>query len=468
MNRIAYLACALGLALVGCRDNGGGGDDDPNPDGPPGGTEVTVQEVQADAMPSGTQVTLKGVVVTAIDSYGNRTGDLWVQEPGGGEFSGVKVFGAPLDQVALLQPGDLVDITNAQKDEFALMEDMSGLKVTELKPVDGGTMSITKTGTGTVPAPATVDAKAIAALPTRAERDAEWEKWEGVLIRLTNARQLGAISTFGSTPGPDSTEFRATSFVRVQSALVELPVTSVAGTCYDGITGIGDYFFNWILAPRTAADLVGGGSGCNPMAESISALQTASTPPEMVQLTDVYVSALSFNKKHLWLTTSLTAAPNEGVYVYRGSSAATLPTDVVVGARVSVIGSAEEFDGLNGGDTITQVTTPTITVTAPPTTPPVPVTGVSVSGMDENYESVLVTLTNVKVNMVGSGSDYIADLAQYPGNLAFKADDDIYRIVAGDANACWASVTGLWSYNGFADTYVFLPLSAGTGTGTCQ
>jgi len=33
-----------------------------------------------DAMAAGTVVEVKGVVVTAIDSYGNRTGDLWVQE----------------------------------------------------------------------------------------------------------------------------------------------------------------------------------------------------------------------------------------------------------------------------------------------------------------------------------------------------------------------------------------------------
>ena len=88
------------------------------------------------------------MVVTAIDTFGNRTGDFFVQEPGGGEFSGIKVFGAPLDQVAALAVGDIVDITGAEKDEFALTSDMSGLKVTELKPVAGGTMTVTKMGTG--------------------------------------------------------------------------------------------------------------------------------------------------------------------------------------------------------------------------------------------------------------------------------------------------------------------------------
>ena len=57
------------------------------------------------------KLNLKGVVVTAIDTFGGKTGDFWVQEPDGGPFSGIQVFGAPLDQVAALQIGDIVDIS---------------------------------------------------------------------------------------------------------------------------------------------------------------------------------------------------------------------------------------------------------------------------------------------------------------------------------------------------------------------
>jgi len=79
----------------------------------------------------------------------------------------VKVFGAPLDQHRGTRAGDLVDITGAQKDEFAYMAMPGDPTVTELKPVTGGTMTITKVGTGTVPAPADVDAAAISLLATR-------------------------------------------------------------------------------------------------------------------------------------------------------------------------------------------------------------------------------------------------------------------------------------------------------------
>jgi hypothetical protein len=129
--RITTLALlGLGLSLVACR--GGDGDDDsggtpdggPTIDTPP--SDVRIQDIQSDAMAPGTVVSVKGVIVTAIDAFGSRAGDLFVQEPDGGERSGVKVFGAPLDQVAMLQVGDLVDIAGAAKDEFALSSDTSG------------------------------------------------------------------------------------------------------------------------------------------------------------------------------------------------------------------------------------------------------------------------------------------------------------------------------------------------------
>lgn len=483
MHRIAYLACAVGLLFsTACRDddpNNPGTDAGPG-DGPIPGGEVSIQQVQNDAMPVGTQIELRGVVVTAIDTFGSRTGDFFVSEPEGGPFSGVKVFGAPLDQVALLQPGDIVDITNAIKHEACTQSAPCGSVVfdngestTQVMGVTAGSLVVTKVGTGEVPDPAEVDAKAIAAM-TAAERNAEWEKWEGVLIKVVNARQLSDVRTFGSNPGADSTEFRITGVARVQSVLVELPESAETGVCYESVTGVGDFFFNRIIAPRSAADLVGGGTDCFPMAESISELRSAATPPELVKLTDVYVSAVAFNKKNFWVSSSLTAEPGNGVYVFRGSNASELPSTVIPGAAVTVFGAAEEFDGNNGGDTVTQVTAPTITVTAESQGTVAPVTGVSVSDLNapatgEPYEGVLVTLTNVKLNTLGtSNNHYISDLAEYPGSIAFKADDDIYRFVAEDADACYAEITGVWSYNAFNDFYAFLPLAAGTGTGDCN
>jgi hypothetical protein len=480
MRKLSQLALVLGLVSA-CRGGGGGGDDDPGVDGSVGGEDVRIQDIQNDAMPTETPVAMKGVVVVAIDGYG-FTGDLYVAEPEGGPFSGIKIFSPPVDQISALKPGDLVDVTGVIKREACLAANpcgsvtfMEGETPTQLVAAATGSINIKKVGTGTVPTPALVDAKAIAELSSE-ERTAEWEKWEGVLVKIVNARQLNDVKPFGSNPGPDQTEFRITGVARVQSKLVELPGTAVVGTCYESITGIGDWFFNYYFMPRTADDLVAGGNDCNPMVDSIKALQEASTEPELVKLTDVYVSAVAYNKKNLWVSSSMAAGPDTGVYVFRGTGMSTtaLPTDVVAGAKVTIYGSGAEFDGQNGGDTLTQVTSPSINVMAPPSGQVAAVTGKTVSELlvpstGEAYEGVLVTLTNVKVTTVGTmGNNFISDLAQYPGNVAFKADNDIYQVVAGDANKCFASITGIWTYNAFDDQYQFLPRAVGTGTGTCN
>ncbi len=470
--RFTRFAALLGLSLVACRGTDGGGDDvGPQPDGPVGGV-VHIQDIQNDDMPKGTAVEVKGVVVTAIDAFGARTGDIWVEEPGGGEFSGIKVFGAPLDQIASLQPGDIVTISNAEKDEFALNTDTSGRTVTELKGAGGGALVITKTGTGTVPAAATVDAKAIAALSTEAERDAEWEKWEGVLINVTNARQSGAIDEFGTNP--DQQSFAVTGDLVVETVLAPFPADAVVGTCYAGIVGVGDYFFDHLLLPRAEADYSTGGTGC--AAEQFATIEDiqGGTVSGAVTVKDVFVTAISFNKKNVWVSSSMTAGANAGIFVFRGNGAAVLPPEIIPGAKVTITGNAvENNDPSMAGDTVTQIAGgATITLQEASAGSPAPVSGMTaaqltVAGTGEPFESVLVTLTNVKVNTVGDGTNFgVGQLQQ--GTTTFLSDDDVFRLPASELNKCYASITGIWTYQVFDDAYGFLPLAVGTGTGTCN
>lgn len=471
LTQLALLSTGLCFALFACRGGGDdSGDDTMMPDGPPGGV-VKVKDVQNDAMPSGTSVELRGVIVTAIDTFGARTGDLWVQDAEGGAFSGIKVFGAPLDVIATLQAGDIVDISNAVKDEFKCMPPTCSTpdegSITEIKGVSAGALTITKKGTGTVPTPEIVDAKAIGAM-TKEERVAEWEKWEGVLVKVINARQLAAARTF-SDGNADQHEFRITGIARVQSVLADLNTDEAFGVCYESITGIGDHFFNDLILPRSTADIVTGGTSCNPFATDIT--QARTTPnTELAQLTEVFVSAISFNNKHLWLTTSLTAAPNEGVYVYRGGGATVLPADVVVGAKVTVTGAVDEFNNDATGTTLTEIVDPTITVVAAPTAAPIPVTGQTAAsliaaGTGEPYESVLVTLTGVKVNDVGTSPNFTGELQQ--GTTTFVSDDDILRLQAADVGKCF-TITGLWTYQVYSDAYGLLPITKVETPGVCN
>jgi len=464
MNRIALVVASLGLALVACRGDDAPPGDDTMIDAPALPTEVTIQEVQNDAMPSGTAIELKGVVVTAIDTFGNRTGDFFVSEPGGGPNSGVKVFGAPLEMVAAIAVGDLVDITGAIKHEACNAAAPCGTivfdnnaSITEVMGATVGSLVVTKTGTGTVPAPAEVDAAAISLLATPALRDAEWEKWEGVLIRVTKARQISTVSSFGSNPGPDSNEFRATGFVRVQSALMELPNTSTLGTCYESMTGVADFFFNYILAPRTAADLVGGGTACRPMATTVAMVQTG-TNVELATLTNVIVTArddigtnsttMMPSNRGFWVADSLTGAVNSGVYVFTRDE--VVPANYMIGAVVNVQGGVEEFDlgSPPVGDKLTEVTNPIHSFVSAGTGAPTPLAATAAVAGDigapgEPYEGVLVRFTNVKVTNADAGQGKVELTDNANGKVIM--DNDVFNWTAPTINVCYTTLTGVMS-----------------------
>ncbi len=478
MRKLSLLA--LVLATAACRDSGGG-DDTQNPDSNTSGSDTKIQAIQDEAMTNGTAVTVKGVIVTAIDAYGGKTGDFWIQEPEGGEFSGIHVFGAPLDQVAALAIGDVVDVSGAEKDDFMYSEFDPGYAITELKPVSGGVMTVTKTGANMVLEPQVVNAAEIGALSDYMARHAEWEKWEGVLIKIENVRATSSDACVGSMC-TDATlhKFEVTGDVVIQSSLAAMPTPAVMqADCLASITGVLDYFFDYQLLPRTTAEIVAGGTGCEAISSATIADVRSGAATGTVEINDVYVSAVSFNKKNFWISQSLTAAPNQGAMVFRcaGSACnntAVLDASVVVGAKVKVIASVAEFNNGNAANgSITQLRSPVTTVLAAPTTAPVPVTGQSVTSLlattGEPYEGVLVTLSDVKVTTVGTNGTFgVSDLAAYPGAVAFKADDDMYRFVAGDADDCYASITGIWTYTPFEMRYQFLPTDVGTGTGTCN
>jgi hypothetical protein len=494
----AVCALGIGLSLVACRGGGGSGDDDDMPDAPPGG--VTIQEVQNDSMAPGTAVELHGVVVVAIDTFGMRTGDIYVMEPEGGEFSGVHVFGAPVDKVAALAVGDIISITGSEKDEFALTSDTSGRTVTELKPVTGGMMDIVKTGTGSVPAPQVIDALAIGQLPTQAERDAEWEKWEGVLITVNKVTSFNTPRCVGSScTDPMLKTVDVTGGLVLESALADFPTGIMREGCLASATGIVDYFFDYLLYQRTVSDVTTGGAGCPPpenmaavctdnidndgngfkdcedngcvIAEAtcrtvttISAIQAA-TPASPIELVDVYITAtsralMSGAKKNFWVSTSLTAAPNQGVYIY--GTGEDLPATFVPGAKVSVIGRVKEYNNDATGESLTEVEAMawSLTTAGPATTVPVDGQTAAVltqAATGEPYESVLVTLEDVKITKVGTMANfYVSEGTQ--GTTAFLIDDDIARLDAADLNKCF-TLTGIWTYQVFDNKYGMLSMT---------
>ena len=269
------------LALFACRssNNNSGTDAGSGAGGDGGGSGsgvYTIQDVQNPSMAAGTAVALTGVVVTVIDAYGQKTGDMWVEEPGGGMYSGVHIYNAPLTTVASLAVGDIVDVKGAEKAEYAYSTDTTGRYLVELEPISGGTMTITKTGTATTMPPiAKVSALTIGQMTdvgSNGDRSHAWSAWEGVVIELDDVSALTApkcITSAGVCKDPTDAEFGMTGDADVESEIAGFPMNGSAyafasGDCLASVTGVVDYFFDYLILPRTTGDIVTGGTSCPP------------------------------------------------------------------------------------------------------------------------------------------------------------------------------------------------------------
>lgn len=500
----------LSFAGFVCQGCGGGGSspsdagsdaDATSPDdGSTNGTDVSIFDVQGALPVGGDPIDVRGVVVTAIDQYGGRVGSFWVAEPAGGAFSGVRVFGADAAQVALLSIGDLVDIEGAVKEEYALASDTSGRTLTELVAPQGGAMTVTKVGTGTVPAPVAVDALAIGSMTDAAARELEWEKWEGVLVSVSNASVLGPVGQIGST---DTTflRFPITGPLDVVSDLAA-PIDPVTpGDCLASVTGILDYFFVWQLLHRETSAISTGGTACaapeagatlcqngvddeadglvdcdDESCASVPLCYAATTIADIqsgivatgsgVTLTEKVVTAITANGLHLFVADSPISAVNQGIYVFRGAGAAALPGTIVIGSTVTVRGHVVEFDaGPNAVDSLTEIDASGadegVTFVAGPGAAPTPLTGIGIATLvgpstAEPYESVLVRLTNVTV--VAESSNRVTLDDGIGGSIVME--DNAFGYVTVPVGTCFTALTGVMTVNTFLDVREIWPRSA--------
>ncbi|MCA9661229.1 MAG: lamin tail domain-containing protein [Myxococcales bacterium] len=198
----------------------------------------TIYDIQQEIIPPATDVDVQGVIVTA-----KATGGIFVQEPPGGEYSGVWVYVGDMGpDISGLQLGDEVDV-------MGVADDFNGL--TEINASMG---MITPTGNqGLLPAPELVDL-AVVGDPIAAE------PWEGVLIRI-EGEPLGVVEE----PGFD--EFVVSDMV--DSLYVDEMMYDVymnepdfpdfgVGASFTAINGPLHFSFdNFKIAPRMLSDLEG-------------------------------------------------------------------------------------------------------------------------------------------------------------------------------------------------------------------
>jgi hypothetical protein len=515
MKSTRLVALMMALSLFACRSGGkddddNAGDDNQEDDG--GAADDTpIYDIQSDDMEVGTAVTVREVVVVAVDTYGGRAGGIYVMEPEGGPYSGVFVFLSGT-AAADLSPGDLVDIEGGVKDEFALDSDETGRTLTEISPPEGGSVSVTKVGDGEVPEPETVTSWDLVA-----DEFAAAEQWEGVLVRFENVRVQSAPE--GVTDSDETLqEMRVTGPFIVQSALTSLEGIE-SGACYSSIVGIGDYFFDYKLLPRSADDLVtGADEDCLPVEAtdelcddgadndyngyadcedfacadatvacpitetSVAAIQDGTVPADSdVSLVGVTVTGIAFNRRQFWVQDTGAAAENNGVFVFQFGDAEELPPEVVVGATLDLSATVLEFDcgGACVEAPLTELSNPVISNVVKPAKEPAPFEGLGyetvVSDVDgEPYEGVLVRLENVAVVRPDAGTNEFS-IGVTAAELI--VDDIIFRYLAEntvEAGQCLSSITGIMhrdTFDDFGGQATILPRSAAdidAASGTCN
>ncbi len=464
-------------ALVGCRSSGDDDDDDNGADAGP--DEVTIYQVQIGTIGNGEAVTLRGDVVVAIDNYGDSRGSIWIAEPDehatfGRAFGGVQVFTTDIGQVIGLAVGDLVDVEGGSVDEFALNCDEPDVDCSDtLQTLTeiSGTLTIIRVGEGTVPDPVVVLPQDLAADPNEAE------KWESVLIKFDNVAVTSGLRDVGS----DTTlkEMRVTGPFRVQSALAGLGDVA-RDDCYTSITGLGNYFFDYKMLPRSANDIVKAADTSSCLYETQAAdcddgldndfdgfadcvdfscqdanpalctedgtvveIQDGTFGENLrVALTGVVVTAVSDDTIDLWVQDAGSSADYNGVHVYRGDGASVLT--VAVGDVVDVTGNVNEFY-----DETQLVVDPALSDVTVTGTGAVTVrTGLTPSMLSDDvaaepYEGMLVEIANAPVVLMNDGfGNFTVGITGETLNI----DNFIFDFTLPAKGVCYATITGVAGY----------------------
>ena len=330
--------------------------------GPTGDGGPTVAAIQGGTYVDGDDVRLDGVLVTSpitLDGEG-----FFVQDPGGGEWSGLYVYLAGGAEGLYLAVGDEITVTGVVTEFYDL---------TELSVASPASIEVTGTGelTTDVIDPATVT---------------DWEALEGGLVRVNDATVIDCIE-YGEAPISDD--------LSIDDRIVEFE--SEPGATYTSVTGVISYAYGaWKLYPRTSEDLAGYVAGAGGGVTTVEALQTSEDEACGVTLQDVVVtSPANASGTGFFVSDPVAVATaHSGMYVYVGS--AGVPSDVVQGATVTLEGSSIEYDGDEDGTPITEFMPDTITVTGTGTVP-APLSMTSAPTDWAPYDGVLVTLEGLEI-----------------------------------------------------------------------
>lgn len=417
-------------------DNTSGGTADETDSGPGVTTdaeEVTIYDIQMGSVPDGTVVTLNDVIVTSPVQV--EDGGVTVQDPKGGQFSGIYLFlFADVVTGVPLSPGDIVTVTG----EYSEFFDFSQITITAVE-------SLSVTGSTDVPDPITVEPSEIATGSDTAEA------YESVLVRVENVTASEGTNNFGDFPVDDGLIISNFWLFEQGGQLDVLPGTELG-------FAQGPLLYNFEefkLAPRTDADydatLVDCAEAATP-ATIFDIQQGMVAPGTLVNIEDVVVTTpWTFNGEGFWVQEP-TGGEFSGLSVFAPNAEGFTP---MPGMQVSLCGAYDEFFDQSQLQ-IASASDIMAGASGPAPAPEVLSSDVVGGGaMAEAWEGVLVQVDNASVTMEANEfgewqvddtlllDDAFFEMASWPN----PAVDDVYT-----------SITGVMSYS--FDNYKLAPRDA--------
>ena len=402
MLRSVSLAALL-VPLLACTPKTTGDDDTGSDDDSTGGT--TIADIQSGAFEydaeNGTPVTVSGVIVTTeVNSDGEG---FFVQDAGGGEYSGMYVY---------LQQG-LDSLYIAQGDELTISGDVVEFyDWTEL--VVASETSIEVTGEG--------DVTADTVSPTD-----DWEAWESCLVTIEDVT-IDAVNTYG--------EAELDAGLTMDDWFTSFSVA--AGGTFESVTGaVGYSYSTWMLFPRSEDDLVGydGEAGGGSTVATVNDVQegglTGSVVLENVVVTTPIADDNSFHVQDAG------GGPYSGVKIYSYNELES--TSLNPGDIVTVTGGTYEYYELTeitiDGDSAVEL------VTAGGATPTVDNVGPgSVTDM-EAWEGCLVNIGSATID--GEMTKY----GDWPLDNGLYLHDEFINLDELSNGTSFADITGIWTYD---------------------
>jgi len=370
---------------------------------------ATVADLQGGLVSPGEVVTLNRVIATTgltADGKG-----FFVQDAGGGEYSGLYVYLQAGGDDVQIEPGLELSLTGEVK-EFPEEE-----AETETELVISSATNVVVTGTGEI----TVDAVDVASVT-------DWEPWESCIISVGAVGVSEGINNYG--------EVTLDNGLKMDNLFFDFEAN--AGDSYTNVTALlGFKWSEWKLLPRAAEDLEGyvAQPAPEPVAATIAEIQAGDFPVDtLVSIAGVIATSPTTSGNFYVQVPG--GGENSGLYIYAWDEA---ETDISLGDVLDIEGYVTEYE--TDDSSLTELTVQEsgkIQVTSQGATVIVDTVDAAAVVDWEVWEGCLVQLSTVTTT---SAADNYGTVGTDAG---ISLDDQFYGVDVASGTT-FTSVTGLVS-----------------------